>query len=248
MKIVNALGKYLWHLLIAWIISSFFFVLDIVGGIEKLFPYFQVQWWFYPVVFGACYVIANIYLFVRQELAKKLLEEMIAELQAIEADIRLKIKDEPRLGVAEFSIDERGVPRQGTIEVPLEYENIGYKPGELIWHLDRTETQLSPPFELDPNNDGDFNISIETIDGQDKGVRYLIIPIKVREQEPVQFIHALNSLALYSIVVSYYTRRIGGDSTRQKLIIRGNFQEVRRKTRCYLEKLGYVNLAKLVSI
>jgi hypothetical protein len=233
LRISKAIGKYLSRLAAVWIIGLFLLLLDVAGGVEKLVPGFELPWWVYFGIFSLSFVVANAYLFVSQELEKQLLKDHIAELEALEADIRLGVQGEPELGVAEHSIDERGLPHQGAVQVILEFENVGYKPGEPVLELDRTESRLPFPFEIDPEGSWGFNMPLHTVDGQERTQRYLIVPLRVTAQQPSRFARALNTPKPYSIVIRYHTKRIGGISGQRKLVIQGDYHKARKYTKAY---------------
>ncbi len=198
------------------------------------------------LVFLAIWAYCNYSIFRQQRTSIAELEDYITEIEALEANINVEVQGSVELGIAEHSIDEQGLPNKGVFQAILEFENTGQESGELVWELGRGETTLPRFCTLDPDNDGGFNVPLHKIEGRDRTQRWFSVPIRVVVQDPALFAQELNSREHYSVVIRYYTRRIGGPPSPKRLVIKGDLQRTRQKMRAYWEKLGYSNLARLV--
>jgi hypothetical protein len=173
-------------------------------------------------------------------------DDRISNLEAIGADIQMQIEGNPELSVDRHRTDDRGLPARAAVRATLVLENVGYEAGQLIWEVDRDKTYLPFPFEADPNGVIGFGTEQLEVGGRTRVVSDFDVPVRITARERSEFARALNSTESYQIVIRYHTRRIGGESARQTLVMRGDFESVRREMRNHLEKLGFDRDARLI--
>lgn len=186
--------------------------------------------------------------------------QRISELEIFEADIRLKVMNNPSLShphstghnlfsdiqINDKGFDKQGVPGWASLWVLLEAENVGGEGGELEFVIDIKKSKIPPLFALDTNSKVIIDAPSRRVEARRRVERHINLGIRIADREPVVFAQTLRSLRNYTIALNYRTERIGGLSEWRPLIIEGDFQEFREKILEYWEGFGFSDLAKLV--
>lgn len=219
----------------------------------------------YVLAFLAVMLGSNYLIFKKQREIIGDRENRIAELEATEANIHLKVAETgfwpagtstlrpfPEVKVDSYGFDESGLPGWGVIWASLEGENVGWEAGKLIWEFDRDKTELprlfDPDFALNEEvSDRLFWSGSRGIEGRTPFKAHLEIGVRIAKQKRQVFARALNSLKRYRVVINYYTKSIVGESKPNvlQLSIEGDFQEFRQKILDHWKHSKHCDLAQL---
>lgn len=259
--------RYVVTLLRKWIVWVFF-LLDVIGVpllvVSVLNPSSPIPIWVLWIVFVVavlCFALASYLVFKDQEGDKRHLQNRIDELEEVEARLKLR---ELRSGFSpghggrspsfvqieldQYGYESSGVPGWATVWIDIQVENVGYKIGELIMEFDREKSQLPSIIGLGPPEAtfgyGPFP---NTFDPQRREEVKVTLDFFVVERDPANFAAALKELDKFTIFLSYFTRRIGGESDESYLVLEGNFDDFRQEIIEHWNGFGFQNLTKLAT-
>lgn len=245
-----------------WIlaISGFIgFVLLIIDSRYPDFPLPQWAFWGFMGVIVFCFLSANVQLFAKQEKEKQQLLQQIAELEAVEAKLKITLQRsefEPSRSqdsrqfrereIDPYGYDKYGLPDCAGVFADIEIENVGDKPGELVIGLDDSATELPGIFAIDENTTIQFGGSPPTqIQGQDRLSKQIMLAFAIKERSSQAFARALQTPQSYKIVLKYYTKRIGSTSEEESLVIEGDLEHFREKVIEYWQGFRFSELAEI---
>lgn len=261
----DMLGDYVVSLAKKW---SFwlFIIFDVIGipllVVDVLMPEVPLPTWIlWPLFLIAvfCFGVANFQIFAEQEEVKRHLQDHITKLESLEARLKLSTMGSgflpghgsrtPPFVEAELDQDgyePSGIPGWASVWIDVEVENVGYKPGQLEIALDREKSQLAPMFKLHESSEPFINgPTLGELGPQKRAQLQIALDILVDEEDPLLFASTLKELNNYSITLSYSTRRIGGRSPHDHLIVEGNFDAFRQNVIKHWKGYGFENLAEI---
>lgn len=245
-----------WVLLAASIIGAILLLIDLH---YPTFPLPQWAFWAYIGVIFFCFLGANVRLFANLEIETQTLLQRIAELKAVEGKLRIVLRhfgfepsrshDSPQFRgrvLDPNGYDKDGLPDCACVWADIEIENVGYEPGELVIELDHSATELPRIFAIDENVTIQFHGSPSVkIPGRSQQKRQIMIKFAIRERNPQAFARALQTPQAYKFVLKYYTRRIGGTSEEERLVVEGDLGYFREEVIKYWRGFGFSELAEI---
>jgi hypothetical protein len=126
--------------------------------------------WFYWIVAGVGFIIANIQLFINQENIIRSFEsdEANINIQLVSSEFKLsydlkrsttdqsvyKSKDK----LVSQLVTNTGLPIRTELVAQIEVENTGKEDGELIWEIDRKKSILPSPFKFFKDSNGRISL------------------------------------------------------------------------------------------
>jgi hypothetical protein len=136
-------------------------------------------------------------------------------------------------------------PSSEQIVVDVEIENTGTERGELLLHLDKTKSDFDDLFFLSSSFDDKFSNSDPgyfsgfktfspqgtfdgNLDGRSRWEGKLGVDLWVNSKFAVDFAEKLRDATRYKVAVKYETRRIGGNSDKSEIFIRGGYVSYRK--------------------
>lgn len=263
--VVAMLRQYLVALTTKWVFWVFLF-LDFIGIplliVNVLRPNTPLPTWVLWIIFAVavfCFALANFLVFRDQEVEKERLRSHIDELESVEAKLKLKEVSSgfsPGHGgktpsfvdveLDQYGYELSGVPGWAAVWINIEVENIGYKPGELDIELDRDRSWLPPIFGLDMSTEPYPNGPIPSqFRPQSRFTVSLALDIPVVERDPLAFAKALRQLDTYRLVLPYSTKRIGGVSDIDELVLEGDLRQFRQEIIKHWEGFRFQELAHI---
>lgn len=267
--ILKASAKYLLRLLIPVVLGVLFFVLDFLGAVERFAPGCQFPKWLEwllspPLLFMLILVIANGIIYVRQEQKMQSLRNRIAEIEATEANLHLKVieggfrpagtstlRPFPDIEVNPMGYDENGVPGWARIWARIKIENRGWEPGCLVYDFDHDKAILPAIFDcgfvFDSAVSNQMFQDSKYIEGKTSTAALLYLNVRIIERDPQAFAQSLNTLDRYCVVMKYKTNPKVGEPRAHgsTLCIEGDFEDFRQEILQYWEQSHKHNLVRL---
>jgi hypothetical protein len=247
---MQSLIGYFRQLLAMWL-SWILAVSGLIGfallTIDSLHPTFSLPQWAFWALVGVivfCFLGANVQLFAEKEKEKQDLLRHIAELEAVEAKLQIKLLGNGLGPSSDY--DENGLPGHAIAWARIEIENTGYKSGDLMIGCDPNKTQLPGLFVVTEEPTAQLGYEqFTTLDAQARSTTQLHMEFVITELNPQAFACALQTPQSYIIVMKYYTRRIGSPSEEERLVLEGDLGHFREEVIKYWREFGFSELAEI---
>jgi len=189
-----------------------------ITGQNILFPP-----WVYLVIAVGCFLVVNYLLFSRQEKVIKNYEAEEPSLKLIVIDSKISFRDtsldwiysdnRPWDGLNDF-----GMPMSLYLVANVEIENFGKDVGVFEWEISSIES--GNIFILDPEETkGKFYKFSGEVGGRSRYTGEWVIRLQPSKPNIEEFAEILKNSQSYQITLSYWTKKIGGKSKSQSVLI-----------------------------
>jgi len=231
------IAQYLSRLIRTWVLWVFLIadaIAFLVGAIDPTVQIGRSVCWF---IAAAGFVAANFDIFRKLTAENAHLRTSLQEKDSVLGNLVLRIRSvrfahtHPVLtmkGRYEDGINTGGMPVEAIVTARLEVENTGFEPGELAYHLDLQATDI-PGFVVDRRNvNGHFRDLPASMEGRRRWEGNWILECNPQPSDPAEFASLLSNADTFRLALSYSTKRVGGDSPEQLLLIEGSLADYKK--------------------
>jgi hypothetical protein len=190
------------------------------------------------------------------------LSAQVAALSAQRADIRLQLLDSRFLiykdvktvsgaAIAVPAITAEGEPRIVQMVAKFEAENVGFERGEFVWAVQKIA--VPPPFHDGAQSKsrlvyGQIDYAFTNLEGRGRviALRFELL-LTVDPTDPKLLPKLLVKLP-YTVTLTYYTKRIGGESEKRTVEISGTFRSLLEGLAEYWLEQGHLDLRTMAAL
>jgi hypothetical protein len=230
---------------------SWIFALSTILGIitqitNKNIPFYP---WVYWVVAVLCFIVANCLLFVHQEKIIKNYEAEEAYLKLIVIDSEISFRDSSLtqifVGNGPFDrLNDLGMPINLFLVANVEIENFGKDIGVFEWEISSIE--LGNIFIPDPEDPKSKFVDFSSeIKGRERFSGKWELKLQPCKPDIKGFAEILKNPTKYKAVLNYQTRKIGGRSNSQSVVISGDFSNFVNEIAAKWEERGLGHFARI---